>query len=991
MARRTRTPLWATENPREELDFRKRRPPDRWSLFRRWFVLRITPVLKSINPKLATPVVIFILVTFWVYRVVSKPVAILKVTGVPKSVGEAGYTTLGISERVLDSIDKIDYDIREDSQSSKEQRTFRGADEKDLPEIELPGTKLSVKDLGQLLRTLFGKEPIAITVFLASKGPRVTGTIKVQSPDGYKALRTVDFDEMNLDAGVSQIAQQILMELDPTKLALYFNSLPSLHNRVAEVLGECVARLNEEEKARCLTTWGDIDVNLSHLTGAESKYLEALSWNKNWAPALSGLGSVEAARGNIGDAEKLFKGALTVDHSLRAAHFNLAVLYRDTGRWRLAEREARFSVEKGINGAAGLALLGQLAYQRLDDKTGHARFVEAIAADPDNASTFVTWGNVLLSRGFIDAGVGKFQVAASLRPYSPAIYNAWGSALDTLGRFREAAEQYRHALTLYPEDPGLANNLAWDLDKIGALQEGIAYTRQALGEEPFSWDALVIQGELLFGQGKGSEAIEAWKHASILNPYSPDPESRLGWMCDAIDDEIGAEKHFEAAVRIQPDNVDAHANLGRILEYLGQYERSEAEYSRAMQISPSAAGVLASWGTTLADQGLEGDAINKWKAAIQVNPAAWEPYSEWGDYLFRQGKFRQAAEIHRSAIGRNPSSADLHVALGNDLSGSGELAEAQDEFEKALQLDPHAWNALSAWGTMLAKQGFQRNRRDLLEEAKTKWHLALGLDPLALGAYLALVDALLDRQNYEEAARQIRLAISLSYSSSRCHSDLAWILSRMNDIDRAEKEYDKAMRVNPYAWGPLTDWARLEADQGREPEAKVKWKAAIALSHSASYPFSSWGEYLDTQQRFKEAAAVYAEGTRRNPSNSALRSALAQDLEALGDDAGADRAYDDATRVNPDDWQALSGWAQLKADMGLKDEAIAKWNAAAVINPTVSFPLVQLGNYLSSIQDQEGAIEAYKTALARNPSDRAVRVSLKKAGRRRRANSSAPK
>jgi tetratricopeptide (TPR) repeat protein len=225
------------------------------------------------------------------------------------------------------------------------------------------------------------------------------------------------------------------------------------------VLTDCIEKLDAEQKARCLTTWGDLEVRATHYDAAELRYQEALSWIKAWAPAYSGLGSIEAAKGNQSKAENYFRRSLELDRGLRAAHYNLALLHRFDGNWDAATGEAKLSIENGIRGAPGLAVLGDLAYRRNQDARGHDLFVAAVAADPGNASTLTRWGSSLLHRGRIDEGNNKFRIAAKLRPASAAVFDEWGGAFEVLGLCRDAAEKRRLALGLDPENPGIEVNL----------------------------------------------------------------------------------------------------------------------------------------------------------------------------------------------------------------------------------------------------------------------------------------------------------------------------------------------------------------------------------------------------------------------------------------------------------------------------------------------------------------------------------------------------
>jgi hypothetical protein len=69
------------------------------------------------------------------------------------------------------------------------------------------------------------------------------------------------------------------------------------------------------------------------------------------------LNRLEAAKGDHLAAESHFRGSLSADASLRAAHYSLILLHRDAGNWGEARREAKPLIEDEIRSAAGLAFL----------------------------------------------------------------------------------------------------------------------------------------------------------------------------------------------------------------------------------------------------------------------------------------------------------------------------------------------------------------------------------------------------------------------------------------------------------------------------------------------------------------------------------------------------------------------------------------------------------------------------------------------------------
>jgi tetratricopeptide (TPR) repeat protein len=912
-----------------------------------------------------------ILAAFIIVPEVTRPLAVIDVAAVPKAISEAGYTPVALSGRVIGEIARIDYEVREDSRTTSK-KAFRGADEKDLPEFEIPGTKLSVKEAIHWLREELHYEPTSIRISVTNSDRGVESYITIQDGQGYLSHSTVKGDAAGFTAQISLIAERILAELDPTKLALYLYSAQR-RQEGEKVLDDCITGLDTEQKSRCLTTRADMDIEESHYTKAQGEYWQALAWNKDWAAAYSGLGLIEGIEGNSAKALEYYQRALKADGSLRSVHFNFALLSKDNGDWKSALREAEASVESGERGAAGLALIGAIQYATLHDPEAKANFLKAVAADPKSASTYVAWGKALFARGLTGQGNEKFEIAKKLRPLSSSIYNAWGNSLSDLWQSQAAAVMHRQALALNPQNPDFHANLARDLMSTGEFDEAEREFAAALHLENDAWDVLASWGTLLAREGRVDEALGKWKAAAKLNPSGISSYAEWGNFLYSMGYFSLAAEQFRAAVRSQPDDFYSHSNLGRTLTELGLFDEANEEFRQAMRLSPGAWGTLSYWGTLLARQGRVQEAMAKWEEAGRINPAAQDPYFEKGVFLLGQGNDADAADQFRETIRRNPTLDAAHGNLAIALMGLRDYSGADREFQEAMRMNPHAWGILANWGTLLGRQG-------LTEAAIARWTDAAKLNPAGAEPYTEWGNFLYAQGDFAGAALKHREAVQRGPNDAVAHWNLARDLMEVPDYAGAEKEFQEAMRVNPRSWVAQSYWGTLLARQGhgRLQDAIKKWNAAATLNPSATEPFSEWGNFLYGQADYVGAAAAYREAVKRGPNDARLHLNLARDLMESQDYAGAEKEFQEAIRVNPHYWVALSYWGTLLARQGPSrlPDAIQKWNAAASLNPAATEPYTERGDFLFGQGDYKAAELQYRQAGNRAPNDAGVHTSL---------------
>src|SRR5271166_1703645 len=93
---------------------------------------------------------------FYVYREVTRDVVIIDPFTVPKHFEEAGLTSEVMANRIGDRLRQIE--VAAQTQMKKDNLTSL-REEGSVPDVEIPGTKLGLKTLVDITRTLFGVYP----------------------------------------------------------------------------------------------------------------------------------------------------------------------------------------------------------------------------------------------------------------------------------------------------------------------------------------------------------------------------------------------------------------------------------------------------------------------------------------------------------------------------------------------------------------------------------------------------------------------------------------------------------------------------------------------------------------------------------------------------------------------------------------------------------------------------------------------------------------
>jgi len=171
--------------------------------------------------------------------------------------------------------------------------------------------------------------------------------------------------------------------------------------------------------------------------------------------AMTRMGSIHLARGELAEAERLFRGALEGRRDLLEARFGL---------WSCLERQNR---------KADL----------------EAAYREAIAQNPRFAPAHFRLGVMLLERGEHSAAAESLRAAIDIEPRYAEAHGALGVAFNALGDAQAAVEHLRESIRLKPDLTLSRYNLAVVLRKQGRIDEAIGVLEELLRIDPNYTDA----------------------------------------------------------------------------------------------------------------------------------------------------------------------------------------------------------------------------------------------------------------------------------------------------------------------------------------------------------------------------------------------------------------------------------------------------------------------------------------------------------------------
>jgi tetratricopeptide (TPR) repeat protein len=158
-----------------------------------------------------------------------------------------------------------------------------------------------------------------------------------------------------------------------------------------------------------------------------------------------------------------------------------------------------------------------------------------------------------------------------------------------------------------------------------------------------------------------------------------------------------AEKDYNEAVKLAPDDARVHIALGNLYVFEHKPGPAQIEYMKVIEIDPKNPAAHVALGNLYLDQEQYRLAEEQYRAAIVLDPSRGNYYLQLADVLRREGRAGDAENAIRTALGLDPQSAQAHLALANLLKTvPGRETEGEAELAAARALDPKLVAALPA-------------------------------------------------------------------------------------------------------------------------------------------------------------------------------------------------------------------------------------------------------------------------------------------------------
>lgn len=302
------------------------------------------------------------------------------------------------------------------------------------------------------------------------------------------------------------------------------------------------------------------------------------------------------------------------------------------------------------------------------------------------------------------------------------------------------------------------------------------------------------------------------------------------------------------------------------------------------------------------------------RLSVQLEPARAEFHANLANLLRRRKKYRQAEESYRRALELAPDHRPAKRSLALTLNNLGRAEEAEPlcrEMIAADEADAEAWVLL----------GMTLSNLQRLADSEAAYRRAIALDPDNRVAHHNLGALLSQMQRPDAALAALENASRLGSESYELAFNQARALLELNDLEGAEREFERAVALQPSNLEGQLQLSRVRYMRGDPKFARSLARVADANPDNVKVR-RLFAEVLWRAGNLSGAEAVLRDLVVRGLGSAHVRSTLAAVLQEAGQLKEAETFATEAARAQPADGVIVEILVSILLSRGHPEDAM---------------------------------------------------------------------
>ena len=343
----------------------------------------------------------------------------------------------------------------------------------------------------------------------------------------------------------------------------------------------------------------------------------------------------------------------------------------------------------------------------------------------------------------------SLTVPLAAQQYSAVEYYQMGKIAETEGDFYKAVEMYKSSLILNEDYYDAVSGLAHAYYGLDEYHESLKYVLSAEKLDSDNTDLMNLKGRIYLNLGELPQAKEIFNNVLKIEENNIEAEFGLAELDIASGRVVTAENRYENVLLVSPESRKALLALVLIKDSAGDLNAAEAYLRQALQYYSDNAFVRFTAAKHFYRTGNIDESLYHLKTALFLQPEFLEASILLSEIYMKEKKYKNIiSEIEKILI-HNEDEFILWYLLGRAYENLGESEKAVLSYARAINIRPDEdMSRIALENEIMAKMPMD----SILRERYSEYHIDLG-------------------QKYE--AR--------------------------NMLDKALKEYRRALKINPYS------------------------------------------------------------------------------------------------------------------------------------------------------------------------------------------------
>ena len=369
--------------------------------------------------------------------------------------------------------------------------------------------------------------------------------------------------------------------------------------------------------------------------------------------------------------------------------------------------------------------------------------------------------------------------------------------------------------------------------------EDMTVTERLRLQVPPQVASLMSRGEIAYQRGNYNLAFALMDSVEYLVPDLADLYFMRGRLYTKVNDLQMSQVSYDRVLQLDPEYPGAHFNMGLNAFRRGLLRQAVNYYFKEEEVNPAPEAVLyLEWGKTYAQLGEPDSAQFAYEKAIEIQPDNPSTYMWLGQLMEEVGELDKALEYSYKGAELRPGDSDYEYIIGSLYFRKGETQKALEYLEPIADKMSYHQGVQYNYGQVLRRLGREDEAQFYLARADSAQQLqqmvndavnGINSDPQNRDKWVDLAMLLWKTGQKDRAVESYMTAVNIDPTNPGIQSNLAMMLIESGRVEEGIRRYETVLRI----WPEMTEvWVNLGAayaNEGETDKARSAWEKALEM------------------------------------------------------------------------------------------------------------------------------------------------------------------